>query len=576
MTKNVKKEISKKEKIAFEFDEKKIEAYALRNALAHEGKAQVGAVLPKLFQEGLQKEQIKEVIPLIQKVVKKVNVMKIEEQQKKFEELKELVKKREKREGLPPLPNAQEGKVVMRFAPYPSGPLHIGNAKAVILNDEYCKMYKGKLLLVIDDTIGSEEKSIVKEAYDLIPESLDWLNVNYQKPIIYKSDRMNIYYSYAEQLIRKKKAYVCFCDAETLHKNREKGIECEHRNYDIIKNLEEWQNMLDYDYKPGEATLRIKTDMKHKNPAFRDRVLFRISDRKHPRVGNKFRVWPMLEFSWAIDDYLLGVTHILRGKDLMMESEMEKYIWGIFGWKQPTIIHSGLIKIAGAKISKSKAQKEVAQGIYKGWDDPRTWSLQSLKRRGIRPEAIRAFLLSTGLTPTEATVPIENLYKENKKIVEQCNRYFFVPDPVKITVKSAPRMKAKVPLHPNDPERGYRNFDTFHDFYIQKRDYEDIEKNRGKNYRFMHLFNFVKGDYFEFVSKEHDPKLEAKLIHWLPVVKELVNAEVVMPDGSVVRGLAEPAVRELEVDDVCQFERFGFVRCDAKTKDKMVFWFSHG
>lgn len=557
------------------FDEKKIEAYALANALAHDGKAQVGAVLPKLFQEGLQKEQIKEVMPLIQKVVKKINSMKIEEQKRLFSEFEKIVKKREEREGLPPLPNAQ-GKVVMRFAPYPSGPLHIGNAKAVILNDEYCKMYKGKLLLVIDDTIGSEEKEIAKEAYDLIPESLGWFNVNYQKPIIYKSDRLNIYYSYAEQLIRKKKAYVCFCDAETLHKNRERGIECEHRNYDIIKNLEEWNNMLDYDYKPGEATLRIKTDMKHKNPAFRDRVLFRISDRKHPRVGNKFRVWPMLEFSWAIDDYLLGVTHILRGKDLMMESEMEKYIWGIFGWRQPTIIHSGLIKIAGAKISKSKAQKEVAQGVYKGWDDPRTWSLQSLKRRGIRPEAIRAFLLSNGLTQTESTIPVENLYKENKKFIEQSNRFFFLPEPVKIKVKSAPRMKAKVPLHPDHLERGYRNFDTFEDFYIQKKDAEFIEKNKGKNYRFMHLFNFVKSNYFEFVSKEHDARLDAKLIHWLPAVKELVKTEVVMPDGEIVKGLAEPMVREMKVNDICQFERFGFVRLDEKKKDKLVFWFAHG
>lgn len=558
-------------------DEKKIEAYALANALAHKGKAQVEAVLPKLFQEGLKKENIREVMPLIQQIVKKVNEMKVEEQEKRFQELQNLVKKREEKEQkLPPLPNAQESKVVMRFAPFPSGPLHLGNARQVILNDEYAKMYKGKLLLVIDDTIGSEEKQIVKEAYDLIPESLDWLQVQYVKPIIYKSDRLNLYYSYAEQLIRKKKAYVCFCDAETLHKNRKAGIECEHRDYDIVKNLEEWNNMLDYDYKPGQATLRIKTDMKHKNPAFRDRVIFRISDRAHPRTAKKFRVWPMLDFSWAIDDHFLGVTHVLRGKELMIETEMEKYIFDIFGWKQPEFIHTGLLQIEGVKISKSKAQKEVELGVYKGWDDPRTWSLQSLKRRGIRAEAIRAFILNQGLTQTEATVPIENLYKENKKFIESSNRYFFVADPVKIKVKSAPRMKTKVPLHPNDLKRGYRNFDTFNEFYIQKKDYNLIEKNKDKNYRFMHLFNFVKSKYFEFVSKEYDPKLNAILIHWLPVVKELVKVEVLMPDGSIVKGLAEPKVRELKVDNVCQFERFGFVRLDAKTKDKMVFWFAHG
>lgn len=572
-----KKKVEKKViKVGFKFDKKKIEAYALANALAHEGKAKAEAVLPKLFQEGLQKEDIEKIMPLIQQIVKKVNAMKIKEQQNLFSEYEKIIKKREERKGLPPLPNTVQGNVVMRFAPFPSGPLHLGNAKPIILNDEYCKMYKGKLLLVIDDTIGSQEKPIVKESYDLIPESLDWLQVKYEKPIIYKSDRLNIYYSYAEQLIRKKKAYICFCDVETLHRNREQGKECEHRNYDIIKNLEEWQNMLDYDYKPGQATLRLKTDMKHKNPAFRDRVLFRITDRKHPRIGTKFRVWPMLEFSWAIDDYLLGITHILRGKELMMESEMEKYIWDIFGWKHPQIIHSGLIQIEGAKISKSKSAKEVLEGKYRGWDDPRTWSLQSLARRGIKPDAVRAFFLSQGLTQTEVKIPIENLYKENKKFVEASNRFFFIPNPVKIKVKSAPRMKAKVPLHPNHPERGYRYFDTFSEFYIQNRDYEDIEKNKSKNYRFMHLFNFVKGNYFEFVSKDYHEKLGAKLIHWLPAIKELVKTEVIMPDGTIVKGIAEPMIRELKIGEICQFERFGFVRCDSKTKDKIVFWFAHG
>jgi len=405
---------------------------------------------------------------------------------------------------------------------------------------------------------------------------LDWLQVNYALPIVYKSDRLEIYYNYAEQLIRKKKAYVCFCDAETLHKNREKGKECEHRDYDIIKNLEEWNNMLDSDYKPGEVTLRIKTDMKDKNPAFRDRVIFRISDREHPRVGKKYRVWPMLDFSWAIDDYLLGMTHILRGKELMIETDMEKYIFDIFGWKHPEFIHTGLLQLGGAKISKSKSQKEIASGVYRGWDDPRTWSLQSLARRGIRPEAIRAFILQLGLTQTEATVPIENLYKENKKFVEKSNRYFFVANPIKITVKSAPRLKAKVPLHPEDLKRGYRHFDTYDNFYIAEKDYKIILKEKGKVFRLMHLFNFVKDAYFKFMSRERDVKLEAKMIHWLPVIKELVKTEVVMLDCEIIKGFSEPKTREMKVGDVCQFERFGFCRLDEKKKDKLVLWFAHG
>ncbi len=553
-----------------EIGEKKILAYALANAITHDGKAQVGAVLPKLFQEGLRKEQIKSILPKIQKIVKEVNSLNKKEQEEEFQELNKLVKKRKEREGLPQLPKAKKEKVIMRLAPYPSGPLHIGNARPVILNDEYVKMYGGKLFLVVDDTIGSEEKKIVKEAYRLIPEGLNWLDIKYNKKIIYKSDRLKLYYKHAEDLIKKDKAYVCFCDAETLHKNRFKGKECEHRKVSPKENLKHWKEMLEGKYKEHQATLRIKTSMKDKNPAFRDRVLFRISERKHPKTGNKYKVWPMLEMSWAIDDKLLGITHVLRGKELMIETDMEKYIFDIFKWKYPEFIHTGLLQFEGAKLSKSKSQKEIATGKYFGWDDPRTWSLQSLKRRGIKKEALRVFILQFGITQTEITVPIEALYKENKKFVESSDRYFFIADPVKIRIKDAEKLKTKMHLHPDYSKRGDRNFTTYQDFYISKDDYKKISK--GKTYRFMNLFNFKN---FKFVSKEHKPELGAKLIHWLPIQKDLVKTEILMPDSIVMKGLAENGIRKLKAGEIIQFERFGFCRFDRKEKDKFVFWFSH-
>jgi glutamyl-tRNA synthetase len=417
----MKKEEKNKEK-GFE---EKILAYALKNAIEHDGQALAGKVLSALFHEGLEKTRVKEVMPLIQKTLKEVNSLSIEEQKEKIESLEGEISHRPEREGLPELPNAVKGKVVMRIAPFPSGPLHIGNTRQLILNDEYAKIYGGKLHLVIDDTIGSEEKQIIPEAYDMIKEGAEWLDVEYELPILYKSDRLEIYYNYADQLIRKKKAYVCFCDSKTLHENRMNGIECKHRDQDIIKNLEEWNNMLDSDYKEGGAVLRLKTDMKYKDPAFRDRVLFRISDRKHPRAGKKYRVWPLLELSWAIDDYLLGMTHVIRGKELMIETEMEKYIFDIFGWKYPEFIHTGLLQFEGVKLSKSKGQKEIREGRYTGWDDPRTWSLQSLEKRGIHPEVIRKFIIDLGINQNEITVPINVLYAENRKLISDSRRADF-------------------------------------------------------------------------------------------------------------------------------------------------------
>ena len=336
--------------------------------------------------------------------------------------------------------------------------------------------------------------------------------------------------------------------------------------------------MLEGVYREGKAILRIKTSMQHKNPAFRDRVLFRISERKHPRVGDKYKVWPMLEFSWAIDDKLLGITHIIRGNELMIESEMERYIWKIFKWKEPEIIHHGLLQIEGIKLSKSKSNQEVKSGHYRGWDDPRTWSLQSLKKRGIRPEAIRKFCLDFGLTRNDVTAPIEILYKENKKFVESSNRYFFIANPIKVKIYDAADMYTELLLHPDYPERGRRKFYTKQEFYISYKDFIHIKKNTG-NYRFMNLFNFSSdGKNFYYISQKLDPSLNAKLIHWLPADEEnnkrLIKTEVLMPDGHLAIGLCEENTRNVQEDEVVQFERFGFVRLGKKSK-VYNFWFAH-
>ena len=551
-----------------------IERYALANAFSHSGKAQAGSIIGKLIAEDLKyREQMKDLAPKIAKIVSEVNKMKIEEQEKKllkvFPEFFEKKESKHEEKTLKELPNAEQGKVVLRLAPFPSGPLHIGNAKTYLLNALYAEKYEGKLLLVIDDTIGSEEKQILKEAYDLIPEGFKWLGVKWDGPITYKSDRLETYYKYAAELIKKGDAYVCECSAETLRKNRAEGKECVHRKQSTKENLEKWEAMHKGKYKEGQVSLRLKTSMTNPNPAFRDRVLFRISDRVHPRVGKKYRVWPMLEFSWAIDDHLLGVTHVIRGKDLVMETEMCKFIWDILKWPYPTIIHTGLVRMEGIKLSKSKAQKEVLSGAYAGWDDPRTWSLQSLKRRGILPHAIRHFIASIGLNDNDVTIPVDNLYAINRQLLDSvAHRYSFVMEPIKIEVKNAPDIKEiEIKLHPERAEEKKKVL-IGKSFYIQKRDFN----LRGKEVRLMHLYNIKLDSKSEFTSRENK---DIPKIHWVPV-DFAVKTEVVMPDGTVTKGFAEKNVEKLKVEDIIQFERFGFVRLDKKDKDKITFCFAHG
>lgn len=555
-------------------------ALALENAIKFNGRASSGAVIGKLISIKPEiKNEIKKISPIIEAKIKQVNKLTLKAQQEKFDSLKTLIEKKpqeKKHEILPELKNSKKGKIVTRFAPYPSGPLHIGNAKQLIINDYYVRKYSGKLYLVFDDTIGSDEKNIDIEAYNLILEGAKYLGIKFDK-IYYKSDRLKNYYKYAKELVKKDKAYVCFCDATTLRVNREKSIECIHRNQSIKQNLDYLKQMLSNKFKEGEATLRIKTDIKHKNPAFRDRVLLRISNREHPRVGHKYKVWPLLDFSWAIDDYLLGITHIIRGKELMMESEMERYIWNILSWPQKEIIHTGLSQIKGVKISKSKSSQEVKQGVYSGWDDPRTWSLQALKKRGIRPEAIKTFCLAQGLSQGETTVPIENLYSENRKLLERdANRYFFVENPVRVQIKGAPTKKVELHLHPDFPKKGTRKFTTDQNFYISKKDFESLKDN--KIYRLMECLNFkkVKKEYV-FISEDYkDFKQKGeKIMHYLPVSDFLVRVDVVLEDAGVISGLAEPGVQNLKVGEIVQFERFGFTKLNSKEKQKLIFYFTH-
>jgi len=545
---------------------KEIMAYALQNGIEFE-KAETGKVLPKLFQHGLERKEIVSVMPAIQEAVKQVNAMTLKERENAFESFSDIVKKREYDErGLPSLTGSDVKGMKFRMAPFPSGALHIGNAKTYLLNALYAEDYEADLLLVMDDTIGSEEKQPAKESYKLIEEAFKWLGVKYRKPIVYKSDRLKIYYDYCEKLLRKGKAYVCHCPVGELRENRAKGVECSCRQFPPGIQVERWKEM--FKLREGHAVVRIKTDMMHPNPAFRDRVLFKISDREHPRVKKKYRVWPTLEMSWAIDDHLLGITHILRGNDLRMETDMEKYIWDIFGWKHPETIHTGLIKIDAfeAKISKSKSQKEVREGKFFGWDDPRTWSIQSLIKRGIGAESIKEFIREIGLNRQDIIVPIENLYALNRRALDkEANRYFFVWNPVKIEIDNVLKKKEfDIPVHPDRNE--LREIKLKNEIFLVK---EDYEKLKGKEIRLIHLFNVRLEDKSKITSIENKniPK-----IHW---VSEKVKAKVLMPDGKWIEGFADAGIKKLKKEDIIQFERFGFCRYDREKDGFREFWFAH-
>ena len=559
-----------------EISKETIKAYALENAIKYGGKANIKAVASGAAVVGIDKSEIKDYMEQIGEVVNQVNSMDLEEQKREFENLKYKVSKREVRVGLPELSNAEEGKVVMRFAPFPSGPLHIGNARPLILNDEYVKKYHGKLLLIMDDTIGSEEKPIVSEAYGLIEEGMKWLKVNYDKKIVYRSDRIEKYYEYAEELIKKGYMYVCNCTREQIRDLRVGGVECSCRQFSFEEQLRRWKEM--FTAKEGTSTVRLKTNMQDPDPAFRDRVMFKISDRTHARVGKKFRVYPLLDFSAAIDDHVFGITHILRGTELTNETRVEKFIWDIFGWKHPEVIYNGHFEIEGVKISKSKSAVEVRSNEYSGWNDPRTWSLQSLRDRGFVPGSIREFILNMGIKKANITIPVDVLYTINKKRIIDAPKFFFVENPLEINIKGTPNLIARIPMD-SEGKLDEKIYATSQHFLISENDFNSMKNG---NYRLMHLLNFksekifpTRPREFSFLSEEPDKDLDVKYLHWLPAGADNVKIKIRMSDGNYIEGLGEPNVRKLLAGSIVQFERFGFVKLYKKEKDVLEFWFAH-
>ncbi len=545
--------------------------WTLKNAIDHKGIAVLKAVIPKVIGEKPSlRKNMKKLVRDISETVKKVNKIGLEQQIKELKKIEPKLLEKKEEKGLTDLPNVK-GKVIMRMAPYPSGPLHIGNARMVILNDEYVRKYGGKLILVIDDTIGSKDKIPILKANDMITDGLNWLGVKYSE-VIFKSDRMKLFYKKAEDMINKGFAYVCECKSGELRKNREDKIECSHRNQNIKTNLKKWKKMLKGDYKTGEVIVRLKTDMKHKDPAFRDRVLLRLSNRKHPKVGNKYHVWPMLEFSWAVDDHELKITHVLRGKDLIIEDNMENYIWDLYKIKKrPVFIHYGLLSIdTGFPLSKTKSRKMIEEGEYSGWDDPRTWSLQSLRRRGIKPKAIREFIRSMGMSLADVNIPVEILHAKNRELIDQeANRFFFIKDPIKINVLNSPEnLIANVPIHPDkDGSRKFK-FGKKLTVLIEERDLATLKKQG--TVRMKDLANILYEKKSVHYSKDQDTVYKIQKIHWLPE-KENVDVHILMPDGEWIKGIAKKSCLNLKKDKIIQFERFGFCRVDSKNPLKLIY-----
>jgi glutamyl-tRNA synthetase len=539
--------------------------HALINATEHGGKAEIQAVLKKLIAEDpTVRNKVKEIMPKISKILSEVNKMTVEEQKRKLQEFGKLPEKKKVKESyeLPDLPGAKEGKVITAFPPEPSKYPHLGHAKAALVNFLYARKYKGKFILRFED---SNPELAKKEYYKIITDGLKWLGIKWDK-LDYLSDHLPEYYKATEELISKNIAYICTCKQEDIKRKREAQEVCIHRMQSVDENTRMWKNLSKM--KEGEAVVRLKIDMKHPNTTMRDPAIMRVIDLPHPRTDNKYKIWPVYDFGTSLLDIWESVTHRVRSKEFELRKELQQFIQKSLGAKSPYIIEIGRFNIEGVPSSGRTIREMIETKQLSGWDDPRLTTLVALKRRGFVPEAITKFLLSTGVTKTEAILTWEPLEAENRKVIDlKANRYFAVLNPEEITIKNLPKIKSvEVPLHPENKKKT-REISVTENVFIEK---EDFEKYQNNEVGLINLGTVVLKKEAKYISNEI--KFESQKIQWVP--EKNTKIRIVMPDGSMKEGIAEINVKKLKVNQLIQLVRIGFCRVDKVDKD-IVLYYSH-
>ena len=557
---------------------KEIRKMALQNAFEHGGQTQDKIILGKIL--GTKPEfrtKVKEITEDISKIVANVNQLSSEEQKKEIDEnFPEILVPKEKikeREGLPELKGAEQGKVVTRFPPEPNGYPHIGHAKAAIINSEYAKMYGGKFILRMDDTNPEAERM---EYHAAIKVGLEWIGIKFDL-VKNTSDDMEIFYEKGVELINSGKAYVCTCKREKISKNRKERKSCKCSMGDFDKNNKNWKKMKEK-FKPGDAILRFRGDMKADNAVMRDPVLFRIIDESHYKLGKKYRIWPSYDFAVAIEDSIDGVTHAFRSKEFELRKELIDAILDALNMRKPYQGFFSRLEFKGMPTSKRIIKPLIEEGKVSWYDDPRLPTLEALRRRGIRPEAIRKFILSLGLTKANTLAPFDALEAFNRKFVDaESTRLFMVSNARKLTVKNLPISSVEIPNHPIH-DLGKRKIEIDENFYISGDDAQNIKQ--GMQIRLLGLGNISitkVGTEFEGEFIEDKETKDILKIQWVSQktahkIKMIIPKALFIGDKFNEESLeeldvfTEPYYLQLKEGEEIQFVRFGYCRKDSQNQ----------
>ncbi|VEU79593.1 glutamine--tRNA ligase/YqeY domain fusion protein [Haploplasma axanthum] len=517
------------------------------------------------------------------------------------------------------LESGKHKKIVTRFPPEPNGFLHIGHARAIIQNFELAKHFGGYTNLRYDDTNpAKEEDKYVKS----IREDIEWLGYT-PANVYFASDYFEEMYNRAIILIKKGLAYVDNSTPEQIAEDRGSlgvaGKLSPYRNRSIEENLELFEKMRNGEFKEGECVLRAKIDMASPNMNMRDPILYRISYAHHHNTKDKWCIYPMYDYAHPLEDAIEGITHSLCS--LEFEDHRPLYDWVVKETEMPLVprqIEFGRLGIENTVMSKRYLLQLVQSKTVTGWDDPRMPTLSGLRRRGYTKDAIKNFILSTGLSKINSTVSSDMLEAALRDDLQnKAKRVMGVIDPLKVTITNYPENEVEhigVPYNSDNEELGSRDVIFSREIYIDREDFVLEKPNKkykrlalGIEVRLFHAY-FIKANEARFdkdgniieILATYDPEtksgsgfdarkpngtiqfvssknlLKTKFNYFEPMILDTdSNLDLLerfnKDSWEIKEGFVEKSIINCSINDKFQLLRHGFFNVDKETtKDLLV------
>ena len=494
------------------------------------------------------------------------------------------------------LPGAKMGEVVVRFPPEASGYLHVGHAKAALLNNYYKESFKGKLIMRFDDTNPAKEK---EEYEQVILEDLKLLEVKYDM-FTRTSDHFETILGYCEKLLKEGKAYVDDTDAETMKIERDAKQKSKNWDNTPAKNLSMWEEMKKGSEVGLKCAVRAKIDMQSLNGCLRDPTIYRCKPEAHPATGTKYKVYPTYDFACPIVDSVEGVTHALRTTEYMDRDDQFNWFIDAMGLRKPNIWAYARLNLTNTVMSKRKLTWLVDTGAVDGWDDARLPTVRGVIRRGLTIEALKQFIIAQGSSRSVVFMEWDKIWAFNKNVLDPVvprhttvDKTYHVP----VVVKGAATGSHTAARHPKNPDVGEKVVWTGSKLIIDGVDAEQLKE--GENATFINWGNIMikkvnKGADGKVTSVEAEPNLENKdfkktlKLTWLCDNKEkspstptvliyydhIITKPILEKEDDFknfvgastkheVEMLGDPELQSLKKGDKVQVQRRGFFICDV-------------